>query len=519
MKLNSVLIRKLRERAKNNFYFFAKGILDSIKPESYIVSHVHGPVCQFLSSPHRFTLLNLPRSFLKTTIGTVAYAIWRSIRNPDIRILIAMNTLENAKKRLHEIRMHWEKNRLLRALFPELVPDFNKVRWGDECCEINRPHSFPEGTYEAIGVGGSVTSRHYDVVIEDDLVHAKKDDLTGEEAVPSREDIEKAIGWHKLVNSLFVNPAKGEIHIRGTRWAHDDHLQYVIDNEPRFKVFKMAAVKLNENGDIIRDEEGRYIPTYPERFPYEVLREIELSQGPYIFSTQYLNQPMDISRMDFLPEQIKTFEHAPAKLDVYITVDPAMGESDKGDYAVAVACGWCVVEREGREYERCYVLDYKRGHWTPDKFIQQIINLTRQYQTTELVRGIWVETGVGVQGYVKFYLQKKIDDLGLRVPVYDLKLKKSKDAKEIRIRSLQPLVARGDFLIRPWMVELRKEMLSFPGRYDDILDAISMQRAIARPARKKILKKNDDPLLFDNILKELTRGGKGIFDYQKLITV
>jgi len=156
-----------------SLYYFCKIIL------GYDDLHyrIHGPLCEFLEHIKygRFRDATVPRSWFKTSIATVGKNIWLPCRrDPNIRILVAMNTADNAEKRIHVIKNHWENNELLKSAFPELVPDFKHTRWSNSCAELKRTRRSEEGTYEAIGSGGAVISRHYDHIDEDDLVFAKK---------------------------------------------------------------------------------------------------------------------------------------------------------------------------------------------------------------------------------------------------------------------------------------------------------------------------------------------------------
>ena len=139
--------------------------------------------------------------------------------------------------------------------------------------------------------------------------------MTGIEAIPSRESVEKATGWHKLATSLLANPKDGEILNVGTRWAKFDVVEHILTEQADYyKFFHMSA--LDENG----------VPVYPERFDMETLNRIKADQGTYIFSTQYLNSPIDEDSMVFSPEWIKFYEREPEGLTNYIIVDPAISE-------------------------------------------------------------------------------------------------------------------------------------------------------------------------------------------------
>lgn len=259
---------------------------------------IHGPLCYFLEHPKygRYRDATVPRSWFKTSIATVGKSIWLPIRrDPNIRILIAMNTADNAEKRIHVIRQHWENNELLKAAFPELVPDFRQTRWSNSCAELRRKKRSEEGTYEAIGSGGAVVSRHYDHIDEDDLVYAKKDDLSGSEICPNQEDINKAIGWHKLVYSLFSNPAKSTLDNIGTRWAVHDLKDWIYQNEPnKFRFFRLSAEKIDQ----LNNPTGE--PMWHERFSKEVLQDLKDSQGSVMYCTP-AESPVLMSNWDNKP--------------------------------------------------------------------------------------------------------------------------------------------------------------------------------------------------------------------------
>lgn len=209
-----------RRLSQRSLYYLCKEVLGY----KDLVPHVHGDLTHFATHPRygRFRQATLPRSWFKTWVWTVGKSIWLTLpdeeglyqeiypyKGPNARILIASNVIDNAAKMIYKIKQEWMNNTRLKYAFPELVPEFNKTRWSDHVAEVKRTISATEGTYTAVGVGGSVISQHFDHLIEDDLIYARKDDFTGQELMPSQEDIENAIGWHKLSYSLLANPMTG----------------------------------------------------------------------------------------------------------------------------------------------------------------------------------------------------------------------------------------------------------------------------------------------------------------------
>ena len=401
-----------------------------------MVLHVHMPWCTFLQANERFKQGTLPRSFFKTYTGTVGYSIWRALQNPNITILIAMNTLDNAKSKVGLIRQQFESNALLRKLFPEIVPDFSKVPWSNQAACINRTDSKDMQTFESIGVGGAVTSRHYDLIIEDDLVYAKKDDLTGAEIRPNPEDIQKAIGWHKLVYSLMADPQKSEIVNIGTRWSVHDLIDWIRTSEPHFKVFEMSALT----------PEG--VPIWPERFGEKELKLIRASQGNYMFSTQYLNMPINPADRLFHHEWLRPYSTPPEHLEIKTIVDLA-GWGDKKGLAQTV-----VFTAGKDQHNHIWILAYDRGRYNPTQLLEIMERHALRYKST-----VYIEE-VNYQAAIRHFAKERMEQTGKVYSIVALPFQQGRDAKEVRIRSIEPFGQNG-------MIHYRINMLAFVNEWDD----------------------------------------------------
>lgn len=487
---------ELRRKGEESLYFFAKGILKY----SWLVPHVHMPVVKVLEdvtrNRKRFVL---PRGWLKTTLCTISYPIWRAVKNPNIRILLAQNTSTNAKKKLSEIRGQFENNGLLRALYPHLLPGKDNAWNVDSAC-LTRTASYPEATFEACGVRTQVTSRHYDIIIEDDTVAPDLDEL-GEEGVivPSQEDVAQAIGWHRLVPPLLTDPSTGEILVVGTRWYESDLMKWIGDHEHQYAVIERACLEDDEGKP---DRKG--IVTYPERFSHPVLDELETSVGPYLFSCLYLNQPVRSGDMVFKPEWLKHYETPPQSksLAIYTTVDPATDpELAKGrdiDYSVVMTCAKDLIKGH------IYVLDYFRGRCNPGELASAIFDHVVRYHPIKVGY-----EDVAFQRSIEYWLKEMMRSEQVYFILEPVRY--GKKAKPIRISALQPLFASGSILLRSHMNELESELMTFPrGKHDDLIDALSMQlqmwknTLVKEEERQQI---STDPLNFENAIREL-RGRK-----------
>jgi predicted phage terminase large subunit-like protein len=481
----------IREQAKSDLFFFAKGILGFDK----LTPNIHLPLCLELEqyeTQHRLEI-TLPRGWFKTTVVSKAYPVWRAIRDPNVRILLAQNTFTNAESKLKTIDDIFNINPLFRMLFPELLPD-TKCQWTSASKTVRRTKSSgDEGTFEAAGTRTQVTSRHYDCIIEDDTVAPDQDDLGEQNLCPTKDDIAQAIGWHRLVPPLLVHPMESQNIVVGTRWFEKDLISWIHENEHSYFKFYERAVR--ETGGI-PNENGEY--TFPERFGEAVCDHLKVSMGPYLFSCLYMNKPMRSEDMVFHPEWFEYYETESKQLVTYTTVDPAGDPEDsKGepDFNVVMTCG--------KDLSRgtIFVLDYKREKCSPGRLIDMIFEQVRRWNPVK----VGVES-VAYQKSLCYWIrerQKQEDKFFLVDTIVN-----NRKSKNARIMGLQPLVQSRTLVFRRWMTSLVNELLSFPlGKNDDLADALAMQLNLwamtrSRSEAKKQMIAND-PLSCDQAIREL----------------
>lgn len=457
--MNQLSNDELRSLAENDLFIFAKGILGF----ELLDRAIHGPLCDRLQKfeENRRARIVLPRSWLKTTLCTQAYPIWRSVKaKGDIRILVVQNTYENAVAKLKVIKDQWETNEILRTLWPELVPDKNNVWKGDSLC-LNRPRTYAESTYEAAGIATRTVSRHYNIIIEDDTVSPRLNELGEENVAPVKEDIAQAIGFHRGVTDLQTDFEKDQILIVGTRWFEKDLISWSQEHEPSYTHYERACLE-NEKGEA--DEHGQ--PTYPSRFPRKVLEEIRAAKGEYMFSCLYLNKPIRSDNMLFKSEWFKYFADIPLGLTTYTTVDPGGDPEDtKGepDWNVVMTCG--VDISTGRKY----VLHYDRERCNMSRLIDLIFLHNDLYHPAKV--------GVEAIQYQKAIIHVLRNEMRKRETYLNVvPLTHGRKPKDFRIKALQPSVENGSLMFREHMQSLISEALVFPyGKHDDLIDCLSMQ--------------------------------------------
>lgn len=490
----------MRGQCLNSFYFFAKFVLDFLYPESWLQPHIHKPICDLLQdhTNNRRLCVTLPRTWLKSTVCTIYYPIWRAIRDANVRILIVQNSAPNAEKKLAAIRGQFESNPLLRILFPEILPDASCV-WTTKSACLKRGFNHPESTFETAGTRTKVISRHYDLIVEDDTVAPDLDELGDSNVVPTKDDIDQAIGWHRLAMGLLTNPKESQIIIVGTRWFEKDLISWNAQNEPHYIRIERAVRETNgkpdPNGEI----------TYPERFDADTLEEIKAAFGPYLFSCLYLNRPLRSDDMVFQKDWIKYFVDPPRSVVCYTLVDPAGGGLSSKASRKAQAKSdpdYNVVLTVAKDVKtgQLYVLEYTRFRGTPGRLINEIF----RHQKTHDSLCVGIEA-VQYQNSLEYFVKEEMQRRG---QWFSIEMLKSVKAKEIRIRALQPVFAAGAVSVRTYHHELVAELEVFPhGAHDDVIDALSMVLQLLDMTDVKgeeVNLPNDNPMFLEGAIMALT---------------
>lgn len=309
--------RVLRMNALGSLYNFIKVPLRRAK----LTEELHKPLCDFLQREHLKDLIEWPRDHFKSTMASEGLIMWRAlpftdqdeamfryvgysddyidymrrVHNPNARSLIVSENKENAAKLGRRIRFHFESNPIFRWLFFDILPD-SSCKWDTFSMTIKRPSAgmggaHGEGTFDFIGVGGALQSRHYGaggLIIQDDLV--------GRKAVESPVVMEKTIEFHKLVTALFEEDEaqhEGDELIIGNRWGYFDVNSHVREHEPWYQVTSHSAL----GGCCIMHPPDT--PILPRVFSYEKLMRKRQTLGSYMFSCQFLNNPSAPENAEF----------------------------------------------------------------------------------------------------------------------------------------------------------------------------------------------------------------------------
>lgn len=407
-----------------------------------------------------------PRGHGKSTIGDVDFCITKVLRNPDVRIMIGSKTQTQASAFLKEIRTHFEQNVNLIRIFGDWKKSRDNV-WNDKEFTVNRRTVIKkEATVSALGASGAVVSKHFDIIIGDDLVGFEN----------ARTEAQRKVLKEWFYSSLYPTlEPDGEIHILGTRYSPMDLYEDLIKSK-NYKVNVQQAITVKD---------GQEYSLWESKFSLEKLRSIREEAGLIIFNMQYQNNTELAKGKIFKYKYFKHFEEYDIDYDlnrvrvkvldsqgvpywipvrIYMGADLAISEDEtsNNDYFVLTVIG---VDSS----KNVYVLDYLKERLTFNAQLNAILDYGKN--KFPMVERIGVET---VQ-YQKSLVQE-IRRLSL-LPVVNIQTSKDKVTRAMRRSAL---FENGKVWFRIGMDDLEECLLLFPEvDHDDLFDGLDFALTVA----------------------------------------
>lgn len=485
----------VREKCARSFWFFVWFILDI----PVLEEKLHKPLCQKMQDwTKRKKLILLPRLHLKSTVFTVGWTLWKLTQDQDLRFLFVSHKAEDSQKFLAILKDYMLSSRF-RYFFPEVIMETGKGRgqeWNKGRILIRRNATLKENTIECASESAQVTGRHYDVIIFDDLVTA--------DSVKTPQLIQDTLDYHAHCQSLF-DPGALELVI-GTRYDFSDLYGTIIDKPELAEEYDITVMQCY-------DEEG--LPIYPSRFTLadddEVhpddktksklsLPKLRRVQGSWVFSCQYMNNPIPSDLQTFKREWIRYID--PAELPAaehcrWFRVGDISSETDtKSSYT-------CLVTGCVDQHCNTYVTDIWWGVFPEHEVIEELF---RGQMVPEDRRPVRV--GMGRSAYEKTlhsFMRFEQRKRGLFVPWQFISTDESERTKDSRIRGLAPWFENGQFYFTTTCKNAHlavEELLRFP-RFvrKDIIDAMAIIELIMFPGHvPEKLKETDKPRWLERAL-------------------
>ena len=387
-----------------------------------------------------------PPRTAKSSLITLSYPFWLILNNPDTNIVIVNNTqslAENFGIRLRQLFIDYK----------ELL-ELNNIKLSD----TKHSNSFfmfetldgklYDGSIKLMGTGGTLTGQNVDILICDDLIKGFSD------CTPTL--LAKKIEWFKSIILQRLEP-HSKLIILGTRWASNDIIGYLEQNQPKdYKIIKIPA--LTDDGNCIWN--NRYTPS----FFLDRKREI----GDRLFEALYQQRPLDETGDFFNLDKVRfiTDDELPnykiiSKVRSY---DCAYSDDTKGDVNDRTASVLML-----RTIDDYYIIRELRA----DRYGERLFNViqsTARLDTPSIP--VLIETGtVGGSSKALFDIYKD------RLQGYRVEQSKPINSKVDRAYGFKEAILDGKVLIcldDYSRGQLLEEMRGFPlMKHDDIIDAFS----------------------------------------------
>ena len=365
--------------------------------------------------------------------------------------------------------------------------------WSADRASIARLQQFPEDTFESAGVGTKKTGCHYNIEIEDDTLAPDESEMKKGMTLPSRETMDKAIGYHEAIVPLFVPKGVRISVIVTTRWGEGDIVDHVRTKEHGYIFFDVPA----EDPDT-----GK--ANFSCLYDTEKLKEIERRIGPYMYSCLYKNNPVDPALKKFKLDWInraKMKSKAIHEVDfdyVTIALDPAISERNDACESAITVVGHKQVTvtslRGDKTVEKKHATQYwlhcSLSHDNPFEICKETLDLAVEYMAREII----IET-IAFQESLKYtffnLMESEYDE---RFPIVEFK---SRQEKLSRIEgTLVPLFSRECiFLNEDLPEEVFSQLQNFPTSIlIDGIDSFSFH-AISAAGDRRVPKPKPAPVV------------------------
>ena len=407
---------------------------------------------QVASGKIRRLIITLPPRNLKSLYASVALPAWFLGHSPGQRVVVVSYSELLARSHANDFRQ-LVNHPIYQATFPEMRLSRDTDREITTTKRGKRIATSLEGTLT--GLGGNL------FVIDDPL---KLGDAMSE-SVRAR-----VIEWYRsTLLSRGDDKRAARIVVVMQRVHQEDLVGYLLE-QGGFEVLNLPAIAqrtetfdLGEGRSYTR-QKGELL--HPEHEPADALIELKRNMGPIAFSAQYQQSPIPPGGRIIKRKWLTTYDNVSHQRDdrIIMSWDIALSETESGDYSACV-----VLLRRGEVF---YVLEVIRGRFPFDTLKQKVMDVKRRYDSATLL----IEDAPISRGLIQSLREQSIN-----VPVY-----KPDTDKRSRVIAQSDLFAGGSVRFprrAAWLEELTAELLAFPGRHDDQVDALTQGLAWGRVRR------------------------------------
>jgi predicted phage terminase large subunit-like protein len=446
-----LLFRALLEEHLMSFTQFAFGVIRPgipFRPNWHLEAITH-KLSQVASGEVRRLIINVPPRNLKSLCASVALPAWFLGKNPSERVIVASYSDYLSRTHSNDFR-RLVNDPIYQATFPAMRIERESDR---EIMTTKR------GKRIATSIDGTLTGLGGNLIIIDDPL--KPGDAMSE-AVRAR-----VIEWYR--STLLSRPddkAAARIVLVMQR-VHQDDLAGYLQEQGGFDLLSLPAIaQRNETyylGDGRVKERLKGELLHPEHEPADVLLELKREMGAFAFNAQYQQSPFPpggkIIRRKWLTTYDTIGQRAGDRL--IMSWDIALSEAETGDYSACV-----VLLMRGEVF---HVLEVVRGRFPFGTLKRKVMEVKQRYNPATLL----IEDSPISRGLIQ----------SLREQSINVTTHKPETDKQSRVIAQTDLFAGGSVRFprkAAWLEDFTAELLAFPGRHDDQVDALTQGLAWGR---------------------------------------
>jgi predicted phage terminase large subunit-like protein len=326
-----------------------------------------------------------------------------------------------------------------------------------------------KGSYRGVGIGGPLTGRKVNIGLIDDPIKNSQEALSK----VTKDGVEN---WHKSTFTTRLAAHSGQI-IMATRWAQDDLIGRIIENNPKARVLNFPAIAL-ENDPLGRAPGEALVP---ELHPIEQLEDFKRDLGDYFWSAMYQGSPKPMGGNIFITEGIRYYRKSdlPLRFDkVVASWDCTFKDTDGTDYVVGQV--WA------KRGANCFLLAQTRARMS---FTKTHTAIKQMHADFPEARRILIEDKANGPAVIDT----------LRSTVAGMIPVEPDGSKEARAHAVTAYWEAGNVWLphkdeAPWIEQFVDEVTTFPAAaHDDQVDAMTQALRDLYPGRIMPLQIN--PLL------------------------
>jgi predicted phage terminase large subunit-like protein len=400
----------------------------------------------------RRLIITLPPRNLKSLCASVALPAWFLGRNPSERVVVVSYSEVLARTHANDFRL-LVNHPIYQAAFPAMRLQRDTDR------EIT---TTKRGKRIATSIDGTLTGLGGNLIIIDDPL--KLGDAMSE-AVRTR-----VIEWYRSTLLSRADDKKAARIVLVMQRVHQDDLAGYLQEQGGFEVLNLPAIAQRNETYFLGDgrtydrQKGELL--HPEHEPAHVLAELKREMGPIAFSAQYQQSPIPPGGAIIKRKWLTPYDDISAQSGdrIIISWDIALSEAEIGDYSA------CVVLL--RRKEVFYILEVVCGRFPFDTLKRKVIEVKQRYGSSTLL----IEDSPISRGLIQSLCEQSIN-----VTPY-----KPDTDKQARVIAQTDLFAGGSVRFprrAAWLEEFTAELLAFPGRHDDQVDALTQGLAWGRVRR------------------------------------